>query len=190
MTPSLAEQKQMQRELAFATRRAVDADDAGDRAADLFLANFASLEKTIVSLYWPLGSELDTRPLLHQLHERGAICALPVVDRKDHPLRFRAWEPDTVLEPGSFKTLVPSKSAKFLTPAVVVIPFLAFDADGYRLGYGGGFYDRTLDKLRWEQGCLAVGFGYAAQQVAKVVTDPFDQKLDWVVTEEYVRKIT
>jgi|TARA_R110001606_G_scaffold3642_25_gene16669 5-formyltetrahydrofolate cyclo-ligase len=189
VTLSLSQQKQTQRDAAFTARAAMAADGASDAAAAVFLGEFTALAGEIISLYWPLGTELDTRSLLHALHERGVTCALPVVEKKDHPLAFRKWEPDTVLESGTFKVLVPAKSAPYVTPTLVITPMLAFDAAGYRLGYGGGFYDRTLEKLKREGDCVAVGYAYAAQEVAEVVTDRYDHRLDWVVTEQYVRKI-
>jgi 5-formyltetrahydrofolate cyclo-ligase len=91
------------------------------------------------------------------------------------------------MEPGAFKVLVPAKSAAYLVPDIVITPMLAFDAMGNRLGYGGGFYDRTLAKLRDEGDCRAIGFAYAAQKVAEVVIDRFDQRLDSIITEEDVR---
>ncbi|MCF8468193.1 MAG: 5-formyltetrahydrofolate cyclo-ligase [Sneathiella sp.] len=189
MTLSLSQQKQAQRKAAFATRANIDASGKGEAAASNFLKNFDALGGEILSLYWPLGDELDTKPLLHRLHELGVACALPVVEKKDQPLMFRKWELDTVLEPGNFNVLIPTKTAPELTPTIVLAPLLAFDARGYRLGYGGGFYDRTLEKLRKEGRCMAAGYAYAGQEVAKVVTDSYDQRLDWIVTEEYVRKI-
>lgn len=189
MTLSLSQQKQTQRDAAFAARATMAAEGAGDAAASRFLKEFIALDGETISLYWPLGTELDTISLLHALHERGVACALPVVEQKDQPLFFRKWEPDTVLEPGAFKVLVPAKTAPYVTPTMVITPLLAFDARGYRLGYGGGFYDRTLAKLKREGNCTAVGFAYAAQEVAQVVTDRHDHRLDWVVTDQYVRKI-
>ena len=90
---------------------------------------------------------------------------------------------------GAFKVLVPAKTAANLVPDIVITPMLAFDARGYRLGYGGGFYDRTLAKLRNEGECRAIGFAYAAQEVAEVVIDRFDQRLDGIITEKDVRII-
>ena len=183
------DQKQQQRDAAFAQRASIVAGDAGKKAARRFLDTFKELEDKTVSLYWPLGSELDTGPLLRALHDLGITCALPVVEKKDHPLSFRRWTPETVMEPGAFNVLVPMKSADYLVPDIVVTPMLAFDAAGYRLGYGGGFYDRTLEKLNQGGNCIAVGYSYAGQEVAKVVTDRYDHRLDWIVTDQYVRKI-
>lgn len=190
MTLSLDEQKQEQRNAATGRRAEIAPGAAGESAAERFLDAFTDLSGQIVSLYWPLGSELDTRPLLRRLHVLGVICALPVVEKADHPLSFRRWDPDTVLEPGRFKVLVPANSAPTVTPDIVVTPMLAFDALGYRLGYGGGFYDRTLAGLRARGSCRAVGYAYAAQEVAKVITDRYDQRLDYLVTEKEVRKIS
>ena len=190
MTQTCRNQKQQQRDAAFARRASIVAEDAGARAARRFLDAFPALDDKTISLYWPLGSELDTRPLLQALHDLGVACALPVVERKDHPLAFRRWTPETVLEPGAFNALVPAKTADYVTPDFVITPMLAFDAAGYRLGYGGGFYDRTLEKLRDGVECCAIGFAYAAQEVARVVTDSYDQRLDYIVTEKELRKIT
>lgn len=171
-------------------RASIVAEDAGILAAQRFLDAFPALDGKTISLYWPLGSELDTKPLLRSLHDLGVACALPVVERKDNPLSFRRWTPETVLEPGAFNVLIPARTADYVTPDFVITPMLAFDAAGYRLGYGGGFYDRTLEKLRMDDECRAIGFSYAAQEVAQVVTDSYDQRLDYIVTEKEVRKIT
>jgi 5-formyltetrahydrofolate cyclo-ligase len=153
--------------------------------------NAFQLSKTdIVSVYWPIGSELDTRTLLNMLSKEGITCALPVIEKKDHPLFFRRWKPGLVLEPGPFKVPVPPKNAQILIPNIVVVPLLAFDAAGYRLGYGGGFYDRTLEKIRKTTGCRAIGIGYVCQEIETVVTDQYDQRLDAMVTEKDVRKFT
>ncbi len=189
MTLSHRDKKQQQRDTAFARRAAIVAGDAGEKASRRFLDAFPKLDGLIISLYWPLGSELDTKPLLRALHDLGVVCALPVVERKDHPLSFRRWTLETVLEPGAFNVLVPAKSADYVIPDFVVTPMLAFDAAGYRLGYGGGFYDRTLEKLRNEGKCRAIGFAYAAQELAKVVIDSYDQRLDGIITEKDVRII-
>ncbi|MDF2368123.1 5-formyltetrahydrofolate cyclo-ligase [Sneathiella sp.] len=189
MTLSRRDQKQRQRDAAFARRAAIVAGDAGKQASNRFLDILPKLGVSTISLYWPLGSELDTGPLLRALHDLGITCALPVVEKKNHPLSFRRWTPETVLEPGAFKVLVPVKTADYLIPDLVITPMLAFDAAGYRLGYGGGFYDRTLEKLKRGGNCTAVGFAYAMQEVAEVVTDRYDHRLDWVVTDQYVRKI-
>lgn len=139
----------------------------------------------VVSGFWPMGDEIDVKPLLAQLHTSGHPIALPVVVKKGLPLIFRRWHPGLALMSGGFGTEVPPPSAPEVEPEILIVPLLAFDADGYRLGYGGGFYDRTLDKLRHgaANDPLAVGVAFSAQHVARVPRDDYDQPLDWIVTE-------
>jgi 5-formyltetrahydrofolate cyclo-ligase len=139
-----------------------------------------------VSGFWPMGDEIDVKPLLAQLHASGHSVGLPVVVKKGEPLIFRQWHPGLALASGGFGTEVPPPGAPEVEPQVLIVPLLAFDAEGYRLGYGGGFYDRTLDKLRTGGAAdpLAVGVAFSAQHVARVPRDDFDQPLDWIVTEK------
>ncbi len=137
----------------------------------------------VVSAYWPIGSEIDPRSLMIHLHEHGHPIALPVTPGRGDPLVFRAWRPEDLLEAAGFGTRVPPASQPELTPRVLIVPLLAFDRTGYRLGYGGGFYDRTLARLRQSGAVLAVGVAYAAQEVPEVPRDGSDQPLDWIVTE-------
>jgi len=140
-----------------------------------------------VSAYLPIGSELDPRPLMVSLHGLGFGLAVPVVGAKGQPLRFRAWLPAAALVRGPFGVQVPADGA-WVEPDVLVVPLLAFDAAGYRLGYGAGFYDRTLAALRGRREVVALGFAYAAQQVAAVPREPTDARLDAVVTEAGVHR--
>ena len=140
-------------------------------------------EGCVVSAYWPIGSEIDPRALMHRLHEDGHPIALPVVAARARPLVFRAWRPGDPLEPAGLGTREPLADRPALTPRVLIVPLLAFDRAGYRLGYGGGFYDRTLTGLRRAGETLAVGVAYAAQEVAEVPHDGDDQPIDWLVTE-------
>jgi len=184
---SLPEQKQAQRDAAHTLRNGIEAATAGEAAAALLLDKFEGLKNQIVSLYWPIGSELDTRTLLHALNDQGALCALPVIVAKGKPLAFRRWQPGMTLVPGPFKVPVPPEDSAPLIPQLIVTPLLAFDGAGYRLGYGGGFYDRTLAMFRLNKKVQAIGFAYAAQEIEAVVTDQYDQRLDALVTEKDVR---
>jgi 5-formyltetrahydrofolate cyclo-ligase len=112
---------------------------------------------------------------------------VPVIMGKGLPLRFREWAPGCAMVAGEFGAEIPAEGA-WLEPEVLIVPLLAFDARGFRLGYGGGFYDRTLAGLRDRHKVLAVGFAFAAQEVAHVPVDGFDQRLDLVVTEKGVRR--
>lgn len=145
-----------------------------------------------LSGYWPIGSEVDCRPSLQALHARGCRCALPVVVEKAAPLQFRCWTPETVMRPGRFGAQVPPPEAEHLKPVFLLVPLLAFDRSGGRLGYGGGYYDRSLAQLRSEAEAagrplpLAIGLAYAAQEVpaAALPLEPTDIRLDWIVTEK------
>ena len=172
-------------ELALAQAPAL----AGAMAAERFLAEFRLPEGAIVSAYWPMGNELDPRPLIHRLQEAGHVVGLPVVVAKGEPLIFRTWTPETRFVPGGFKTEVPEPDAPEVVPTVLLVPLLAFDEAGYRLGYGGGFYDRTLTKLRARSPVTAIGFAYEGQGMAEVPHAEYDQPLDAIVTERSYRRI-
>lgn len=136
----------------------------------------------VVGGYWPIGDEADPRPLLFKLAQAGCRCALPVA-AKEEPLRFRSWRPGDQLESGLFGVQVPADGAALLCPALLLVPLLAFDRQGCRLGYGGGHYDRTIAGLRAKGRVLAVGLAYAGQELPRVPSTAADQALDWVVTE-------
>ncbi len=185
---TLDAQKTFLRDQAKRRRAQVAGDEAKVRAAagalgTRVLDSIDMPDGCAVSAYWPIGSELDPRALMRLLHERGHPVCLPVVTGTGRPLVFRAWAPGDTLEPAGFGTQVPTTGQPERTPRVLLVPMLAFDRDGYRLGYGGGFYDRTLAKLRAEGEVTAVGLAFAAQEVPAVPRDVSDQHLDWIVTE-------
>jgi 5-formyltetrahydrofolate cyclo-ligase len=120
------------------------------------------------------------------LHSLGHRLVLPAIRAAGEPLDFRAWQPGEPLVPAGFGTQEPAATAPSVAPSVLLVPLLAFDAAGYRLGYGGGFYDRSLALLRAAGDTLAVGLAYADQQVAAVPREATDQPLDLVVTERRV----
>lgn len=140
----------------------------------------------VVSGYWPVRDELDIRRLMSGLHDEGVTCALPVVTDRQRPLQFRRWRPGDILEQRSFGLSEPSTAAPQVTPRFLLTPLLAVDANGNRLGYGGGYYDRTLCDLRQTGRVTAVGVCFDAQRVADVPHDGRDQPLDWIVTEKGV----
>jgi 5-formyltetrahydrofolate cyclo-ligase len=142
-----------------------------------------------VSAYWPKGDELDPRPVMAALAERGHEIGLPLVTAPATPLSFRRWRPGDRLEPAGFGLEVPAESQPEVVPALLLVPLLAFDRKGTRLGYGGGFYDRTLAALRARGPAPAVGLAYAGQEFPDLPCTPTDLPMDWIVTEAEVLAI-
>lgn len=163
---------------AFARRAEAFAGGQG-QAAEILADYLAPHRGKVLSGYMPMRSEID--PLPAMAAHQGPV-GVPVILAKATPLRFREWSPGCRLVEGAFRALIPEEGA-WVEPEVMIVPLLAFDARGYRLGYGGGFYDRTLEGLRARGPVLAVGFAFAVQEVAEVPTDAFDQRLDAIVTE-------
>lgn len=165
------------------TAIAAAAPDAGSQVAALVAASFAPASGSVVAGYWPMRDELDPRPTLSALSARGCRIALPVVAARGQPLVFRAWEDDEPLQDGPYGTAHPAEDADVVEPQLLLVPMLAFDRAGRRLGYGGGFYDRTLAALRGRFAVQAIGVAYADQEVDSVPAGPEDARLDGVVTE-------
>lgn len=168
-----------------AVRRAACAErgDAAARAVAALAPRLAVPAGSVVAGYWPMGDELDPRPLMAVLAAAGCRLALPVVAARGTPLEFRAHDFGDVLEPGPHGTVHPPAAAAPLVPALLLVPLLAFDRQCFRLGYGGGYYDRTLETLRKNAQVKAIGLAFAAQEVAAVPRDGHDQRLDAIATE-------
>jgi 5-formyltetrahydrofolate cyclo-ligase len=143
----------------------------------------------VVAGYSPIASEADPTALMETLAAKGHVLALPRIAAAEASLEFRRWQDSDVLEPGAFGILEPPMSAEPVMPSVLLVPLLAFDADGYRLGYGGGFYDRTLADLRARGEVLAIGIAFSGQEVDALPHDDHDQRLDAVVTERGMRRM-
>ena len=191
MTGELDDVKRRLRATAKGQRQATAAalPEAGAAVGERLLASVPLPAGAAVSAYWPMGEELDPRPLMHALHGRGHPIGLPVVVGHGRPLLFRHWEPGHELEKAAFNTRVPTADRPELRPAVLLVPLLAFDRAGYRLGYGGGFYDRTLAALGPAGEVTAIGLAFADQEVAEVPRDAYDRRLDWIVTEREAVRI-
>jgi 5-formyltetrahydrofolate cyclo-ligase len=168
--------------LAARDRRAGQDPALGARLTEPLLQAAILPAEAIVAGFWPLPDEIDIRPVLTALHARGQALALPVTGRRGEPLVFRAWQPGEALLPGRFGTRHPA--GVVVTPDVLLMPLLAFDARGNRLGYGGGFYDRTIALL---PRALRIGCAFAAQELDSVPIGPYDQRLHAVVTEAGLR---
>jgi len=138
----------------------------------------------VVSAFSSIADEISTRPLIEALHAAGFLVALPVTGKAGTPLVFRQWTPETSMVPGRMQIPEPPESAPVLVPDVLFVPLAAFDRRGHRIGYGAGFYDRTLAELRAQKEITAIGVAYAAQEVLYVPNDDHDQPLDFVVTEK------
>jgi len=187
--PDVSEEKARLRQMLRNRRKAIAPNHAAAAAASLSigLSNWlagpqGSLAGRVIAGYWPQGSELDIRPTLAMLVSLGATIALPVVTR-DQPLSFRRWDAGMVLEDGN-GCQQPPASAETLTPDLMLVPLLGFDAGGNRLGQGGGYYDRTLAALRAEEGGMfAIGIAYACQEIDTLPTGPDDQPMDAIATE-------
>jgi len=184
--------------LSLADKSSVRSDAAARRAV-AFAANLVAGETLsarlprsalpsrgeVVSGYWPFRTEIDPRPLMGRLCAVGARLALPVTPPKgsSEPLRFRLWAPEDGLHPSPFGVREPPPSRDIVEPDLLLVPLLAFDRQGGRLGYGAGHYDRALEDLRARKTVRAVGLAFAAQELARVPTDAHDQPLDAVLTE-------
>lgn len=175
----LAELKSEARKLALARRQGQD-PARGNALATHVLRDLPPPPGAIVAGFWPMGQEIDIRPLLIALHARGHRIALPVTPKRGQPLHFRAWQPGDALVRGPMGTSQPGPEAVPLVPDWLIVPLLAFDRAGHRLGYGGGYYDRTLASL---PGATAIGVGYAAQELDEVPVGPEDAPLAAIVTE-------
>ena len=138
---------------------------------------------TIVAGFWPIRDEFDVRPLMMHLVSCGHQLALPVVPGRRMPLIFRAWRPADTLVQGPFGTLQPEPTRPEVEPELLLVPLLAVDRDGYRLGYGGGYYDRTLALLRSRSDIQAIGVAFEMQRLEELPRTATDERLDWLLTE-------
>ncbi|MDZ4135113.1 MAG: 5-formyltetrahydrofolate cyclo-ligase, partial [Paracoccaceae bacterium] len=156
------------------------AHGAGQGQAAELLADWLAPHKgRPLAGYMAMRTEID--PIAAMQAHQGPVC-VPVIIARHQPLRFREWSPGCTMIAGEFGALIPAEGA-WIEPEVLIVPLLAFDARGFRLGYGGGYYDRTLQQLRARRPTLAVGFAFSAQHRAQVPTDSTDQRLDAIITE-------
>lgn len=156
-------------------------------AAEHFMKAVDPPQHSIVSVYYPIGSEIDPSPIVEKLWERNITVCLPCIEAGERALKFAPWTRQTKLEAASFGTVEPMDKTRFFDPYIVIVPLLAFDQRGNRMGYGQGHYDETLCQLRARKDILAVGLAYAEQAVLLALPiEPHDQRLDMVVTPQRV----
>lgn len=174
--------KSAARKAAFARRKV--AHMYAGAAAGYLSEVLAGYRGVPLAGYMPMRTEIDPLPAMEEASAHGPV-GVPVIIGDGQPLRFRLWEPDTAMVAGAFGALVP-ETGDWMTPEIVIVPLVAFDCHGGRLGYGGGFYDRTLEQLRAAKPTLAIGFAYAAQEADALPLEPTDQPLDLIVTDKGV----
>ena len=155
---------------------------AGERLGGIGLSFAGPRPGAIVSGFSAIGEEVDPLPLMRRLAGEGHRLALPCMQGKGKPLVFRAWKPGDEMAPAVWGIQEPLASSPQVAPDIVLVPLLAFDVAGYRLGYGGGFYDRTLEGLRRLKTIVAIGIAYDEQRLDGVPHLDYDQPLDWVLT--------
>ena len=171
--------KQAARQAAFEARKQAFAAGQG-QAAELLADFLAAHSGKVLAGYMPMRTEIDPLPAM-TVHQ-GPVC-VPVIIAKAQPLRFREWSPGVEMVTGTFGAMIPAEGA-WIEPEVLIVPLVGFDARGNRLGYGGGFYDRTLEGLRAKWPTLAIGFAFSAQQLDDLPLEPTDQPLDAIITEK------
>ncbi len=141
----------------------------------------------VIGGFWPLPGEIDLRPLMQAMRNSGFELSLPCTVRKGHPLVFRKWAEGDELRLRQYGLREPYQNQPQAYPTLVLVPLLAFTKHGERLGYGGGYYDRTLTDLKARQDVFACGVAYAGQEAASLPTDEFDHQLDGMLTEHYFK---
>jgi 5,10-methenyltetrahydrofolate synthetase len=182
----LAAWRRSERERLIAAREGLDAatlEQFRQRIDGHLTRSFPGLASATVAFCWPMRGEYDARPLAAALRERGAVTALPVVVAPGQPLAFREWHDGVALTPGPLGIPHPTSSEP-VAPTVVLVPMNGWDGSGYRLGYGAGYFDRTL--ARPPKPLVAIGVGYELARIETIRPQSWDVPMDWVVTERGV----
>ncbi len=168
------------RKAAFAARKHAFDGARGGQSSSLseVLAGYRGVP---IAGYAPMRTEIDPLPAMAEAAAYGPV-GMPVIQAAATPLEFREWTPDCAMIDGAFGAQIP-EFGEWIEPEIVIVPLVAFDRRGGRLGYGGGFYDRTLERLRARRATLAIGFAFAGQEQATLPLEETDQPLDLIVTE-------
>ena len=176
---TLTERKDAARKAAFARRQV--AHDRGVGTAAYLSAFLAGHRGVPLAGYMAMRTEIDPTAAMEEASAHGPV-GVPMILGAGQPLKFRLWEPGVEMIAGEFGAFIPAEG-DWMTPEIVIVPLVAYDLTGGRLGYGGGFYDRTLEGLRANQATLAIGFAYTAQQADSIPLEPTDQPLNLMITE-------
>ncbi len=179
----IQELKKKVRKEAFINRQKAFAADIGN-SASLLSSVLAGYRGVPIAGYLPIKTEIDPLSAMEEASAHSLV-GVPVIQGNSKPLKFSRWEPGCNLKKGPFDVQIPVNSYYFV-PEVLIIPMVGFDRNGGRLGYGGGFYDRTLEYLRSRQATLAIGFAYSEQEFENLPLEPTDQKLDIIITEREI----
>lgn len=174
------------RKAAFERRAEAHAGGQSSLAAARLLEQLEPHAGKTIAGYMAMRTEIDPQSAMMRLSETGFVC-VPVIESAGLPLKFARWTPETEMVDGAFGARIPA-TPEFLEPRVLIVPLVAFDRQGNRLGYGGGFYDRTLEGLRAIRPTIAIGFAWAAQEAKNLPLEPTDQPLDMIVTENEVMR--
>ena len=177
---SLDDIKSDARKAAFARRKTAHTADPGTGAGHLSSV-LAGHRGVPIAGYMPIRTEISPLPAMEEAAAHGPV-GVPVIEAAGQPLQFARWSPGCEMTEGMFGAAIPA-TLEWIVPQIVIVPLVAFDRAGGRLGYGGGFYDRTLEGLRARGPVLAIGFAYSAQEAAALPLEPTDQPLDMIVTE-------
>lgn len=182
------DQKSIYRTEAMRHRERMDIrDESTEAATQNFLKSAQPQKGDIVAGYWPKGREFDTSDILHTLLELGCVVCLPIIRKGSRVLDFARWDGGAPLVSGPYDVLQPAEPLDLIMPDIVIVPMLAFDRRGHRLGYGGGYYDATLAHLRSLHSIKAIGLAYSQQAVLfNLPADEHDQKMDMVITPAQV----
>lgn len=180
---SIAKKKSEARTKAFAARKGAFGSGLDEDANRNLIGQLALYPQAhVIAAYMPIRTEVSPIATMTILHGQDKRICVPVIQGEGQPLKFQEWTPDGAMVDGPFGASVPETGA-FLVPDVVITPLVAFDRKGYRLGYGGGFYDRSFEEICAQKPVVAVGFAYSAQELKRVPTEPTDHRLNAMVTE-------
>ena len=143
----------------------------------------------VVGSYLPFRNEFPTQLLNDELNKLNFNLSLPCINKNDSSMTFRNYTSDSILVPNSYGILEPSQNAEEVVPSIIIVPLVAFSLAGYRLGYGGGYYDRYIEKNLENKDLIIIGLGFSFQKYDELPNENHDQKLDWILTEKYLYKV-
>ena len=190
MTDDVGAWRKLRRAELLARREAVPADERrawNEAITAMLVEGFPSLQRGIVACYWPFRGEFDPRFAIRHFRQHGARAALPEVVEKRAPLRFREWWPGVAMDTSGVFDLPVPVGTDVVTPDALLIPPVGFDALGYRLGYGGGYFDRTLAAMQPQP--LKIGVGFELSRMATIRPQPHDIPMDFIVTQAGIHRV-